>query len=173
MLPSGSQAIGIDAEPATIKRASAMVEELGDSSKAKVYCIDAERTPFGDRYFDIVVANLSFSVFKNASMTASEVVRILKPGGRLVVSEVSDRSLLGKMGALFDALTHHLYYMLYSPRVLADLFIPLGLRVDNISRIPLAIKMRNRRLRIPSAISPAFHVELSKPHRLYQNGRIN
>lgn len=173
MLPSGSLVFGIDIEPRNIKKASAMVEELGDSSKVKVYCADAERTSFGDGYFDIVVANLSFSVFKNARMAASEVVRILKPGGRVILSEVSDNSFLGKMGILLDALTHHLYYTLYSPKVLARLFIPLGLRVESISRIPLAIKIRKRRLRIPSAISPAFHVELSKPHRLYQNGRVN
>lgn len=173
LLPSGSEAIGIDIEAAAIKKAAALVERVGDPSKAKVHCINAESTPFSDRYFDIIVANLSFSVFKNASIVASEIARILKPGGRLVVSEVNSRSILGKMGELFDTLTGHLYYMLYSPKDLADLFIPLGLQVDNISRIPLAIKMRNRCFKIPSNISPAFHIEFSKPHLLYQDRRVN
>ena len=173
LLLSGSQAIGIDIEPRNVKKALAMVEELGDSSKVKVYCADAERAPFSDNHFDIVVANLSFSVFENASVVASEVARILKPGGELVVSEVSSHSFLGKMGVLFDSLTHHLYYMIYSPEALSRLFISHGLQVENISRIPLAIKIRNRRLKLPSNISPAFCVELIKPHRLYQSGRVN
>jgi ubiquinone/menaquinone biosynthesis C-methylase UbiE len=173
LLRSGSQAIGIDIEPRNVEKAIAMVEERGDSSKVEVYTANVERTTFDDNHFDIVVANLSFSVFENSNAAASQVARILKPGGELVVSEVSSHSFLGKMGVLFDRLTHNLYYALYSPKALAGLLIPVGLRVENMSRIPLAVKIKNKHVRIPSTISPLFHIRLLKPHRSHENGRVN
>jgi ubiquinone/menaquinone biosynthesis C-methylase UbiE len=173
LLPNEANVTGIDTNTRTLKKAAALLEKIGDSSKAKVKCADAEKMPFSDGYFDLVIANLCFSVFRNPSKAASEVARTLKPGGRLVMTEVNSRSVLGKIGELLDALTGHLYYMLYSQNRLANLFVPLGFRVENTSRIPFTIRIRARHLKLPHNLSPVFLIELSKTHRLYPKRIVN
>jgi ubiquinone/menaquinone biosynthesis C-methylase UbiE len=46
--------------------------------------------PFGDGAFDIVVANFVVSHFPNYETGLFEMIRVLKPGGRLAVSAWSD-----------------------------------------------------------------------------------
>jgi len=168
----GATLVGIDISERAIARAKILVQETGDISRVKIECANAESTPFGDEEFDIVIANLAFSVFKKPENAASEVARILKKNGRLVLTEVNKVSVLGRLGELGDALTGRLYYHLYSPSELARRFTILGLRLDRVSRIPLKLNLRGRVLKISSKISPVFLLKLSKPSRLYQGRRI-
>ncbi len=46
---------------------------------------DAERLPFSDDGFDIVISRLAFHHFSNPERCFSEMTRVLKPGGKLVV----------------------------------------------------------------------------------------
>lgn len=61
----------------------------GDRSRARFAAADALRLPFGDAAFDSVVS--AFVVRNLADVTAGvrEQVRVLKPGGRLVILEIT------------------------------------------------------------------------------------
>lgn len=48
----------------------------------------AEELPFLDDSFDIVFSRLAFHHFTNVDMTFSEMVRVLKPGGKLVMIDM-------------------------------------------------------------------------------------
>lgn len=48
----------------------------------------AEELPFLDNYFDLVFSRLAFHHFTNATVAFSEMVRTVKPGGRLVMIDM-------------------------------------------------------------------------------------
>ena len=50
-------------------------------------CMDAERMSFPDNSFDVVTARMVFHHIKNQQKAICECNRILKPGGRIVISE--------------------------------------------------------------------------------------
>lgn len=49
---------------------------------------DAEKLPFSDNSFDIVISRLAFHHFPNTKRCFSEMVRVLKTGGKLVVMDM-------------------------------------------------------------------------------------
>lgn len=49
---------------------------------------DAERLPFSDNSFDIVISRLAFHHFPNSKRCFSEMARVLKAGGKLVVIDM-------------------------------------------------------------------------------------
>lgn len=51
----------------------------------------AENMPFGDSTFDIVMSRLAFHHFENPETVYKEMVRVLKPGGKLVVIDMKAR----------------------------------------------------------------------------------
>jgi malonyl-CoA O-methyltransferase len=51
-------------------------------------CGDAERLPFADRTFDLVLASLTVGHLPDVVLWATEVARVLKPGGTLLYSDV-------------------------------------------------------------------------------------
>jgi ubiquinone/menaquinone biosynthesis C-methylase UbiE len=162
-LPRGARLVGIDLNERAITRAKALVKITGGKTKTEFRCIDAENMAFDEEEFDAVVANLSFSVFKKPTEVAYRVARILKPEGRLIVTEVSSLSVLGKIGTLLDAATGHLYYNLLSPSSLANLFVPFGLDMSKVARVPLEVRVLKHDLKIPPRLSPVFLIELARP----------
>jgi ubiquinone/menaquinone biosynthesis C-methylase UbiE len=168
LLPRGAMLVGIDIVREATERARELIQKTRAEPQIEVRCANAERTPFNDEDFDIVISNLSFSVFRRPDKVATEVVRILKPEGRLIATEVSKRSLLGKLGQLIDAVSGHLYYKLYSPSELTKLFTDRGLKLKRSQKVPLEITVLSRYLRAPFNISPVFLLELSKRSRAHQ-----
>lgn len=162
-LPRGARLVGIDVNKTVVARAEALAGKIGDRTKTEFRCVDAENLDFKEGYFDVIVANFSFSVFRKPGKVAYRVARILKPGGKLIATEVSSLSVLGKIGELLDAASGHSYYNLLSPSSLANLFVPFGLRVNRVARVPLKAKVLKRDLKIPPRLSPVFLIELSKP----------
>ena len=49
---------------------------------------DAEKLPFADNCFDIVISRLAFHHFQNPKRCFAEMVRVLKTGGKLVVIDM-------------------------------------------------------------------------------------
>jgi ubiquinone/menaquinone biosynthesis C-methylase UbiE len=162
-LPCGARLVGIDVSKTVVARAEALVKEIGDRTKTEFRSVDAENLGFREGDFDVIAANLSFSVFRKPGKVAYRVSRILKPGGKIIATEVSSLSVLGRIGELLDAASGHYYYSLLSPSSLANLFIPFGLKVDKVARVPLKAKVLKRDLKIPPRLSPVFLIELSKP----------
>jgi len=168
LLPNGAIIVGIDIIKEATASSRELLEKTGGRSTVDVKCANAERAPFNTEYFDIVVSNLSFSVFRRPEMVATEVVRILRPNGRLIATEVNKLSLLGKLGELIDSISGRLSYNLYSPNELARLLTQHGLKLNRVIRVPLEMKLLNRYLKVPFNVAPVFLLELSKRPRLPQ-----
>ncbi|MGC4944385.1 class I SAM-dependent methyltransferase [Kribbella sp. DT2] len=64
----------------------AMCEELRRVPGAVVRRADAERLPFADASFDLVIANHMLYHLDDPSVALAEFARVLRPGGRLVAA---------------------------------------------------------------------------------------
>jgi ubiquinone/menaquinone biosynthesis C-methylase UbiE len=86
----GRQRCGIDLSRFMVTRAR---ERLG--TRAEILLGDAEELPFPSQSFDRVIASSLFSHVLHPDRVAAELKRVLKPGGRIVVS-VSDEEQIEK-----------------------------------------------------------------------------
>jgi ubiquinone/menaquinone biosynthesis C-methylase UbiE len=78
---AGAQVAGVDPSPSMVERASKRVPE------ADVRIASAEDLPFPDAHFTIVVNVASFHHWADRDAGLREVLRVLAPGGRLLLME--------------------------------------------------------------------------------------
>lgn len=90
--PAGTVA-GIDMVPEMLARAR---ENLRMTDLKNVIFEEAygEKLPFADGGFDVVISNGVFNLIPDKAKALSEVVRVLKPGGRLMMA---DQILVGEL----------------------------------------------------------------------------
>ncbi len=88
---------------------------------------DVRRLPFADASFDVVTAMDIIEHIDDDKAASCEIVRVLKPGGRLFVTVPAFPSLWSE----HDEALHH--YRRYTVPRLKDLFQRVGLTVDKIS----------------------------------------
>ena len=77
----------LDATPAMLKVGKKEAEDAGISNITFVKGI-AEELPFLDNSFDIVISRLAFHHFVNPEEIFTEMKRVLKPGGKLVLMDM-------------------------------------------------------------------------------------
>ena len=73
---------GVDASPDMLEVAR---ERLGSTADLTFAC--AEKLPFPDAHFDIVVSTSAFHFIREPQMALSEMHRVLKPSGKLVITD--------------------------------------------------------------------------------------
>ncbi|MHA2289225.1 MAG: class I SAM-dependent methyltransferase, partial [Promethearchaeota archaeon] len=84
----GSRFIGVDLSKKNVKEANRAAQKRGlDNVKFKVG--DAINLPFQEEFFDVVISECSFCIFPNKNVAAKEIYRVLKPKGRLGVTDVA------------------------------------------------------------------------------------
>jgi ubiquinone/menaquinone biosynthesis C-methylase UbiE len=79
----GHRVTGVDFAPAMLAEARRKATERGASIRFEE--ADAERLPFGDRSFDIVVSRHVLWTLPHPEAAIDEWKRVLRPGGRLAV----------------------------------------------------------------------------------------
>lgn len=84
----GCRGVGIDLSFPKIARATAEAKEKNFDAGSSFLVSDAEVLPFADGVFDVVLSECSFSVLPAKRKAASEIARVLKPGGRLVITDI-------------------------------------------------------------------------------------
>ncbi|GBF30585.1 demethylrebeccamycin-D-glucose O-methyltransferase [bacterium MnTg04] len=84
----GCRIVGIDYSEENIRRANELTENVGLSSRVKFVQGDAERLPFANDSFDVVICECSLSTFPDLALALTEMKRVLRPGGRLGISDV-------------------------------------------------------------------------------------
>lgn len=126
--------VGVDLGAAQIAKATARAAAAGVSDRAVFRIGDAEQLPVDDHSFDVVVSECAFCTFPDKPQAAAEVARVLRPGGRLGLTDVwlrPDRldpdlaGLAGRIACIADARP------VDDTRLLLD---SAGFRIDQVER---------------------------------------
>ena len=83
----GPRFVGVDVSSGMLSRAQSRVREEGLSDRIDLLEARAESLPFADDSFDVVCFTFLFRYVEDPTATLKEVVRVLKPGGRLASLE--------------------------------------------------------------------------------------
>lgn len=135
----GVRADGIDYAPANTALAQGAAEAAGLTDRAVFATGDAERLPYDDGPFDAVVSECALCTFPDKPRAAAEFARVLKPGGRLGITDVTAdtdrlppelRGLTARIACIADARPLDDY---------AELLAAAGLRVLTTERHDEAI----------------------------------
>lgn len=95
---AGAKVTGLDLSPALLERAR---QHAGTASVAIEFKEgDAESLPFGDGAFDVVVSQFGHMFAPRPNVTIAEMLRVLRPGGRIAFSTWPPEHMVGRMFAL-------------------------------------------------------------------------
>jgi SAM-dependent methyltransferase len=109
----GCQVVGMDFSAANVALANELAVRNALADRARFWQGDAENLrAFADGAFDAVVCECSYCTFPNKTAAASEIARVLAPGGHLGFSDVTRSgplpaeldSLLARVACIADAL---------------------------------------------------------------------
>ena len=81
------QVSAVDFSAANIERAIEKTDS--DSAVVRFIQADAQKLPFEDDEFDGILAECSFSLFAEQVAVLAEIKRVLKPGGRLAITDMA------------------------------------------------------------------------------------
>ena len=94
--PEGS-VTGIDMTPEMIEKARKGAAELGLTNVTFIEG-EAETLPFGDSSFDVVISNGVIDLIPDKDAVFGEIYRVLVPGGRLQVADVTIQQPVSEEG---------------------------------------------------------------------------
>lgn len=98
----GSILIGCDPSGVMVRRAHATMGEKG--LQPMVVCCSAEHLPFASHSLDRVYCKGAIDHFYDPRRALKEMARVLRPGGRLVISVANFESLGCRLGRLYNRL---------------------------------------------------------------------
>ena len=117
----GCQMVGIDYGRESVAAATLAAAEAGLSGQVQFELGDAESLTFEDGSFDAVINECAFCTFPDKRTAAAEMARVLRPGGRLGLSDLTRSGplpaeldgLLAWIACIADAqpLEHYVNYL--------------------------------------------------------------
>jgi ubiquinone/menaquinone biosynthesis C-methylase UbiE len=97
MVEPKGQVTGVDMTPQMLAKARAAATEMGAANVQFVEA-DAERLPFADASFDVVISNGVIDLIPDKDAVFSELHRVLAPGGRLQIADVTIQNPVSEEG---------------------------------------------------------------------------
>lgn len=94
--PTGS-VTGIDMTPEMLEKSRAASAQMGLGNVTFMEA-DAERLPFEDASFDVVISNGVIDLIPDKNAVFSEIFRVLAPGGRIQVADVTIQEPVSEEG---------------------------------------------------------------------------
>ncbi len=85
----GCEVVGLDLSEDNIRTAQAAAQERGLTARATFMRGDAEHLPFQDAAFSAILCECAFCTFPNKATAAAEFFRVLAPGGRLGLTDLT------------------------------------------------------------------------------------
>jgi len=85
----GCEVVGVDYGAEMVTGATALAEETGVADRVRFEQGDAERLRFADGTFDAVICECAFCTFPDKPAAAAEFARLLRPGGRVGLSDLT------------------------------------------------------------------------------------
>jgi ubiquinone/menaquinone biosynthesis C-methylase UbiE len=95
---SGTTAIGVDYVPALLE--SARERAVSEGLDAEFRAGDAEALPFGEDEFDAVLSVFGSMFAPDHRRTAAEMLRVVRPGGRIALASWTPEGFVGQMFGL-------------------------------------------------------------------------
>lgn len=112
-------------------------ERLGGS--AKLAQGPAEALPFPDGHFDVVVSTSAFHYFRQPRTAVREMSRVLRPGGRLVISDWCLDYLTVRLLDGWLRLTDPAHFRSYGSRQLAAFLEAAGMEGVRVERYRISL----------------------------------
>ncbi|MFN8215130.1 MAG: methyltransferase domain-containing protein [Solirubrobacterales bacterium] len=84
----GAWVVGVDYGEAAVREACEAASEAGLAGRVGFVYGDAEELPLADASFDAVLCECSLCTFPDKPRAVAEIRRVLRPGGRLALSDV-------------------------------------------------------------------------------------
>jgi arsenite methyltransferase len=90
----GCEVVGVDYGGQNVEASRALVQ--AEQLEGQVYFerSDAESLPFADASFDAVICECAFCTFPQKALAAAEFFRVLRPGGRVGISDLTRTEVL-------------------------------------------------------------------------------
>lgn len=85
----GCRVVGIDLSVANVADANAGSEKRGLAERVTFTLGDAESLPFAPAIFDAILCECAFCTFPGKAKAAAEFARVLRPGGRVGMSDLT------------------------------------------------------------------------------------
>lgn len=85
----GCRVTGVDLSEANAAAAGEAAIRAGAAPLTRFVAGDAERLPFSDAGFDAVICECAFCTFPDKRSAAREIARVLAPGGRVGLSDIT------------------------------------------------------------------------------------
>ncbi len=98
--------VAIDLAAEMLKLADTNVDRAGFSDRIDLVFVDAKRLPYEDAEFDSVVSNSIMHHIPQPLDSLTEMVRVLAPGGLLLVRDLMRPATEAELEALVQAYTH-------------------------------------------------------------------